>query len=236
MRHFVLTRSAYSPGWSRAENERRLELLRGVTARCLAKQTRRDFVWVVLLDRRDPLLEERKRACASAAVPLAFRFAEELPVDVDRRRVAARLYRADWLPAGGSETLTTRLDDDDGLAPDFLDRVRLAAEAAAPAEKPLCWLFPNGVRIWGGRQEKVRHETNAWVSVQGPSGECVYDWNHKRIGEQLEVRVVDERLAWLWVRHEDTLSRHRVAGDEIDVATRRLFPAEWDLLQERSAA
>lgn len=230
----------HARGISEKANRRRLELLRGITAPSLAAQSTDDFCWLVLVDERDPLLDERCEAVAATGIEHAF-----LHFDADlggrtkprliRQRTAALGYQADWAAGMGDVAgpiLTTRLDDDDALAPDTLERVRTAAEIKPDFPQPLVWLHPEGFRVWDGRYDRVRHETNAYVTLQAPDAStCVYDFNHKRVGEQLEIRIVDERPAWLWVRHRDALSRHRVAGTPIDDELRSLFPVDWELLE-----
>ena len=62
-----MTRSAYGPAWSLEANRRRLAVTRAVTARLMGLQADRDWTWIVLLDERDRLLEERMAVFAAAA-------------------------------------------------------------------------------------------------------------------------------------------------------------------------
>ena len=129
MRHYVLTRSAFGPAWDLDANRRRLAVTRAVTAPLMAAQTARAWTWVVLLDERDPLLAERMalyRASAPAFLPLVWR----PEVEGNPSRIAAADYRAPWrsmLGPADDQVLTTRLDDDDGFAPDALARYQAAA-------------------------------------------------------------------------------------------------------------
>jgi hypothetical protein len=224
VRHFVLTRSAYPAGYD--ANKRRLALLKGVTVPSMLAQTNKDWTWVVLLERDDPFKAERMAAFASVGVTLRVFYVQHPTVS---------LYQQDWAGVIGlpfnEPTLTTRLDDDDALAPDFLERIRTAAEDANEQGR-VVWMLPEGFRVYRGRYAPMRHEANSWATLQTPPGDSavVYDFGHKRIGGHAPIRLVDDKPAWLFVRHADTRSRNRAVSGPITVALRRLFPVDWELV------
>lgn len=224
MRHFILTRSAYGPDYD--ANARRLALLKGVTVPSMLAQTNRDWTWVVLMERDDPFAAERLSAFESVGVPVKVFHVEHPTVS---------LYRQDWAGAMGKcgcgPTLTTRLDDDDALAPDFLQRIQTAAEQANEQGR-VVWMLPEGFRVYRGRYAPMRHEANSWATLQTPPGDSavVYDFGHKRIGGHAPIRLVDDKPAWLFVRHADTRSRNRAVSGPITMALRRLFPVDWELV------
>lgn len=243
MAHFVLTRSAYGAEWSLEANLRRLEVTKAVTARLLMQQTTRDWTWVVLLHSRDPFLEKRIQIYSTAAPSFRPIFWEprELaaaPWDPNGARtsrvqqVAATAYRAPWASKLGDRsglTLMTRLDDDDGLAVDALERTQ---HAAAGLEQRTILMQPIGFRVWDGRYSRVRHDTNAMHTLVTPAGDdlVVYDYGHRRVAEVAPVVVVDDEPAWLWVRHRDTISGWKKADRLITNDLRRLFPIDWAAL------
>lgn len=223
MRHFVLTRSAYAPEYE--ANARRLALLQGVTVPSMKAQTNRDWTWVVLLERNDPLEAQRRAAFDSVGVPVIYLYADPAIVS---------LYWAGWAEAIGTSdepTLTTRLDDDDALAPDFIERIRSAAESAE-IEGRVVWMLPEGFRVYRGRYAPMRHEANSWATLQVPPGDSavIYDFPHKRIAGYAPIRLIDDKPAWLFVRHADTRSRNRAVARPITAALQRLFPVDWDLV------
>lgn len=246
MRHYLLSRAVYGPGWDLEANQRRLDLFRGVTFPSVAAQTSSDFVWIVALHPEDPLIDQR-RAIVERAAGRCIIFDPVRGLDVPeerlRQRMAALAYGAKWRAAmqpgdggpGRSPTLTTRLDDDDALAPTALARIRANAEdeALLGNPRPVCLQIPEGVRVYRGRYELVRHERNAWCSVLTAPGDgrTVYDWNHKRIGDELPVATLDAEIGWLWVRHRDTLSGKREVSKFIDDDLRDRFPIDWSLLE-----
>jgi hypothetical protein len=253
-RHYVLTRSSYGPEWPVDANRRRLAITEGVTARMMRLQTTKDWSWLVLLDERDPLLEERLAVFQSAApevIPIFWEpdldtaemaswdknarlFTGEMDDDQKRRsaksRIAATAYKvpwADYLQPG--PRLMTRLDDDDALARDSLART---AAAASQLRKRTVLMQPAGFRVWQGRYTSVRHFTNAMHTLYAPAGDSmtVYDYGHRKCDKVAPVRTVDMHPGWLWVRHPDTISGWKKADNPISTALKRLFPIDWSLV------
>ncbi len=243
MRHVVLTRAAYGPAWDLAANRRRLHVTRAVTAPLMAAQTDRDWTWIVLLDARDPLIAERRDVFAAAAPsfvpvewtppprPKAAAWDRHGDAATTIQRIAAEAYRAPWRAAIGADgpLMMTRLDDDDGLAPDAVARYRAAA-ARASARTIL--MLPAGVRVWRGRYAVVRHERNAMHCLVTPAGDdlCVYDYGHAKCQKVAPIVMVDQAWGWLWVRHRDTISGWKRADAPITAAVRAAFPADWKAL------
>lgn len=254
MTHYVLTRSSYGPEWDLDANRRRLAITRGVTARTMARQTMDDWTWVVLLDPRDPLLDERVSVYENAAPSLMKMFwtpdistAElaswdksarlltgQMDDDQKRRsakaRVAATAYKvpwADFLEPG--RRLMTRLDDDDGLTRDSLERTRRVAERRSVRT---VLMQPIGFRVWQGRYSSVRHTTNAMHTLLAPKGDdiTVYDYGHRLCARVAPVVTVDQQPGWLWVRHPDTLSGWKKADNPVSPALKRMFDIDWSLI------
>lgn len=245
MRHYVLTRSAYGPAWTDDANRRRLEVTRAVTAALMAAQTCRDWTWVVALDPTDPLLDERMAVYEAAAprfVPLIWS-PPEVPKGAtwDRhrntatkvQRIAASAYKAPWRGVMGDadeRILQTRLDDDDGLAPDAMERYQAASRRIV---RRTILMLPKGVRVWHGHYADVEHKRNAMHTLVTPPGDTrtVYDYGHATCNKAAPIVMVDQRWGWLWVRHRDTISGHKLASLPIDDAVRTAFPIDWPALR-----
>lgn len=248
MRHYVLTRSAYGPEWTLDANRRRLEVTRAVTARLMAAQSG-SWTWVVVLDERDPLAEER-RALFTASAPVCNIItwrppARPKPAPWDRhaaqtttvQRIAYEAYRAPWSSAMQRDgmVLQTRLDDDDGLAPDAIVRYQAAA---AHCRRRTILMLPQGVRVWQGRYSTVRHDRNAMHTLVTQPGDMgtVYDYPHAECHSDRRARgapvlFVDDRWGWLWVRHPDTISGYRRAEHPLNARVRAAFPVDWAALE-----
>lgn len=244
MRLYVLTRSAYGPAWSRAANASRLEITRAVGARLMARQTDKDWTWVVLLDPRDPFLKARMEVYEAAAprfVPFIW-LPEGEPPRRDphvRQRAACADYKAPWRKIVGpadDRVLQIRIDDDDGFTADALARYRRAAEGITVRT---ILMLPRGVRVWRGRYFEIRHPRNAMHCLVTPPGDdgCVYDYSHTKVGSVAPVRIIDEDWAWIWVRHSETISNSRAQDpycltreQPIRHAVRSTFPVDWGVL------
>lgn len=197
----------------------------------MAQQTAKRWTWVVLLDERDPLLEERMalyRASAPAFIPLL----RSSGADDPSVRAAAD-YRAPWraqLGPANEQILMTRLDDDDGLAPTALLRYQIAARRD---HRRVALMFPRGIRVWNGRFSLVNHDKNAMHTLVTPPGDelCVYDYGHTKVRKTVPTRTVDTIPGWLWVRHRDTLSGWKQGDRVISPLVRKMFPIDWAALE-----
>lgn len=240
----MFTRSAYGPEWALPANRRRLEVTRGVTVKMMRLQIVRDWRWVVLVDARDPLRDERAAVFASAGVDvevLVWDRPKELhPAPWDKRatrahkleQIAATAYRAGWRAARGpadEQVLMTRLDDDDALAATTLQRVQIAARDVVGRA---ILMHPMGYRVWKRRASIVRHDANAMATLVTPIGDdaTVYDYGHTVARRFARVVVVDEEPAWLWARHRDTISGWKRREAPMTRELRELFPVDWSVL------
>lgn len=226
VRQYVLTRAAYGPGWDLDANRRRLAITQAVTIRSLASQTSRKFAWIVLLHRDDPLISERETAFAGAR----FIYTD---MDGSPSQVAFDGYGADWRSAIGirDETIAmTRLDDDDALAPWVMARI---GEWAGRMERRTALICPLGVRVWQGGYTLVRHDSNAMHTLVTPPDDdaTVYDYGHRKVRKFANIRNIDPRVAWLWVRHNDTISGWQTADRPLTGQIRALFDVDWSLLE-----
>lgn len=231
MRHFVMTRSAFGPAWDLDANRRRLEITRAVTARLLSLQTVSNWTLVVLLDPRDPLQGERLGLYVGSA-PTVIVLWRDIDAPTEPSKAAAADYRAPWRSVVGDrdQVLMTRLDDDDGLAPDALARYQRAARRVRGRA---ALMLPFGIRVWNGCYATVRHQTNAMHTLVTPEGDgmAVYDYGHTKVARVVRVVTVDPMPGWLWVRHRDTLSDWRLARRPITATIRRAFPVDWPALE-----
>jgi hypothetical protein len=229
LRLHVLTRSAYGPDWDIEANQRRLAVTRAVTAATLRAQTDRDWALHVLIHAEDPFRSERIALYESVGVPLRVLFTDARGTP---QEVAMKGYRAPWRAGIGRGLVAMmRLDDDDGLTPDALARLR---PVAAKAKARMALIFPSGIRVWAGRYTAVRHASNAMQTLVTPIGDAatVYDYLHRKVRKHAFVRFVDRNPAWLWYRHPDTISGWRMAFQPVDDYVRGLFPIDWSVVGE----
>src|SRR5690606_27104278 len=136
IQHFILTRSDYSNADERLRSFR--ESLRELTsAASIERQTRQDFQW--LLTGQSPQEGE---------------------------------WTGDWwsfveshLLPETTHVLTTRLDDDDILADDFVERLR---GCVRETDHPTCYVFPNGMISDGSKFGRMWHTGNMFCSLLSP--------------------------------------------------------------------
>jgi len=239
VRHYVLTRSAYGPSVPLRDNQGRLDLLHGVTAASLRAQTTRDLIWMVLIEPTDPLLAERRAVIKSAGLPCIIESAQSM----ERTGIHDRPYGpwAEHITWDGV-TLTTRLDDDDALAPYALARVQ---HAAAPEGGSAVWTLPVGYRIAGHRSFRIDWELAQFGTLQAPAGDgrTIFDVSHQSAGWLAPLRPATRDPAWLWVRHRLTRSRLDVGRQtklngryesramHITPELRAIFPIDWPLVE-----
>lgn len=225
MRHVVLTRSAYGPGWDIDANRRRLAMTEGVTVRSMLGQTSRAWTWIVLLHREDALLEERRQAFGGAT----FLYTDAVGSPAE---VAFCGYSAGWAEAigeRGEKVAMTRIDDDDAFAPWAMERIEQRAE---DVHRRTALMLPRGVRAWRGGYTFVRHDSNAMQTLVTPPGDAmtVYDYPHRRVRHVAPVIAADYRPAWLWARHPDTISGWHHVDRPLTGEIRAMFPVDWRLL------
>lgn len=242
MRHYILTRSAFGSEVSLEENRHRLELLRRVTAPSLAAQLNRDLTWIVLMAPDDPMADDRRAAFESAGLPLVFGSAAGMTVRGQRDKPYGPWAR--YIARDGI-TLTTRMDDDDALAPWAMALVRETAEKANSRRRTV-WSLMDGWRIAGSMAERAHWPIPMFCTLQAPAGDrtTIMDANHlgaKRLGV---FRTIASDPAWLWVRHGMTRSSHlgewtlaewREKAVPISPEIRAAFPVDWDLIESMEA-
>jgi hypothetical protein len=239
MRHYLLTRSAYGPDVPLEVNRRRLDLLRGITARSLAVQTERRLTWLVLIDPGDPLLAERTAALESAGYPLMLAPAPDLVRDHFFDRPQTRVWRQNIVWDG--PTLTSRIDDDDALAPFALADLHRRGEQMAGRNSTMrqAFVLALGFRLSGGRFNLRDDPVSQFIGMYARRGDrsCVMDINHTSMRTFARVQLIRDRPAWLWIRHDDARSAQSKAShheeekmEPITPDLRAAFDVDWSLL------
>lgn len=169
----------------------------------VAAQTSADFDWVVYFDPGSPAwLKQAIQPYAQQGLFTAI-FREEVP----RRTLVADLR--DVVRHGDGMLLTTNLDNDDGLAVDFLARVRAAVDFS---DRRALYVVNGLVRDAVGVYLR-RDPENAFCSVAEPWSEprtCWDDW-HIMLGRSMPVVALGGDPGWLQVVHGENVS-NRVRG------------------------
>jgi hypothetical protein len=218
------------PGWLAG----RFELFERYCLPTLAAQTVRDFRWIVYFDEATPApFRARIEACRRVAdfhpyfTPIFP--GERWGVSV-RGILGAEGGAVPWL-------LSTRLDNDDGLAVDFVARVQ-AAVAGFGAPRRAAFNVTNGYVFDGRRAYALGHPSNAFASLLEPweAARTVSDVQHMRLAEEGPVVQVAGPGGWLQVVHGGNVS-NKIRGRRVppgELAGR--FPPAIDLGAPASAA
>ena len=152
--------------------------------RSVAAQSNSRFRWLIYFDPESPAwLRERIRQWSADGL-----FTPVYRTAVERADLLSDLRSMVAEPS--AELMTTNLDNDDGVATDFVERLQRAA-AQVPGRTAL--YLPSGLILSGSGLFARRDRTNAFASVAEPwSGavSCWADW-HTLLGRSMPVREVD---------------------------------------------
>jgi len=207
-------------GWLRA----RVQLFERYCLPSVRAQSNKNFVWLVYFDPNSPewLLEKVRQYASDGPLTPLFRSA-----------VSAEELLSDLKDATRSRTtnlLTTNLDNDDGLAVDFVERLQ---EVQRVHERQAVF-FVNGLIKNENELYRRRDDSNAFCSVleswETPRT-CWSEW-HNLLGQTMPVVELTGSPGWLQVVHSTNVS-NRVHGQLADPAPfTALFP---DLLDDVTA-
>lgn len=216
--HVILTRFNLPSGGTEARiraSERwlvnRWDLFERYCAPSVAAQSNRNVSWIIYFDPKSP--EWLTTAVAPYAKQGLFTpfYRAEVPYDVllaDVRQVSTG--SADML-------ITTNLDNDDGLAIDFVERLQAAVDFT---DRRALYLI-NGLIKGPGGVYLRRDADNAFCSVAEAWDQpkmCWADW-HLMLRRTMPVVEIDGAPGWLQVVHGENVS-NRVRG-------RLTSPAPW---------
>lgn len=167
--------------------------------------------WLVYLDPESPLWLLQRMVELEADGVLR----PVLRPSVSREELLADLHRV--VPSPGHLLVTTNLDNDDGLAPDFSSRLRAVVSAA-----PRCAVYLVHGLVATPQALYLRTDrSNAFCSVRESWDAPVTAWSgyHNELGRQMPVLRLGGPPAWLQVVHGSNVS-NRVRG-------RRVAPGPW---------
>lgn len=131
------------------------------------------------------------------------------------------------LPDSVEHIVTTRLDNDDVLAQDFVGRVRSAAERRHREFLNLPW----GFRLKEGVAYAWRDPSNAFISLCEPRAGAVgvFVDKHTDLSRHAPVRQLGGPPAWVQVVHDANLRNSAVGIPLASRSVRQGFPALPDL-------
>ncbi len=186
-------------GWLRG----RVELFERYTLPSVRRQSVDDFSWLVYFDPESPRWLQDRIETWAADGRLTPVFREEAPPEVLVQDLAAATGRRH------EHVMTTNLDNDDGLAVDFVARLR----AVSPTDERLAVFQPDGL-IRHDQQLYLHHyPRNPFRSVLEPwplARGCWAEW-HTLVDQTMPVIELPGSPSWLQVVHTTNVS-NRVRG------------------------
>ncbi|WP_040162168.1 glycosyltransferase [Nigerium massiliense] len=216
-------------GWLRE----RTELFERFTVPSVRAQEGDGIHWIVFLDPESPDWLKQRMTSLQAEGLLDPVYTESVEGDDLAREVRRVVGDADAVS-------TSNLDNDDGLARDFVARLR---QADVPAPRSALYVV-NGLIRTSDRLYLRRDDDNAFVAVREPLDDgfrsCWADW-HNRLHLHMPVVEIPGAPGWLQVVHSKNVS-NRVRGRLVSPARyRALFggrlsgvrnPSRIELLRE----
>jgi len=208
--------------------EERLEIFEEFTMPSVNSQTDQDFQWLVLCDSGSPQWFRSRLARNSIVQAI---YLDRWDLDEVRRAVQTRRRH--------SKVVTTRLDNDDAIASDFVERVKQAATQVGFIN------FPHGL-IWNeGRLYRWVDQSNAFISrvEEGKLIDTVYADKHASVAALGVVNQVTAGFKWLQVVHGGNLGNYRrgilvhssaLQGFKVHAEPESLRWAQFRLAQGRS--
>jgi len=224
IQHFIITRFNIvsegretpirnSPGWL----DRRFDLFEAYCLPSMAAQTVKAFRWLIYFDEGTPAPYRERIARAQQAVDFEARFVGPFWETLVAGDVAERVDPAADL------ILTSRIDNDDAVAQDFIERIQDEA-----TRTPInCVLnFQHGLALHDGRIYTATDTSNPFTTLVEAGGcpiETIWAARHHELGAKWRVRQVQGRPAWLQVVHGENVS-NRIKGARIgDRSVARAF-------------
>jgi len=185
--------------------QKRVELFESFCLPSVMAQTDQDFSWIVYFDPQSPAWLKNKIYAWQSYERFRPIFREEVSQAEKQADIVAHLQPRQRL-------VSTNLDNDDGLAHDFVARIK-----AAPSIAPRCAIFlANGLVLNGNRVFLNWDQQNAFCSVSESWNAPVTCWAHphNRLSGHMPSVSVGGAPGWLQVVHGDNVS-NRVRGRRI---------------------
>jgi len=210
------------PGWL----SERFGLFERYCLPSIAAQTVQTFTWIIYFDEETPAeFRERIEACRRVHPFVAY-FSPLFPSEGWPRSVREVLAPGGTAPAPW--LLSTRLDNDDGLAVDHVQRLQAAVAAKARPER--CSLnLTDGLVLHDGRVYDHTHLSNAFASWLEPWDDAMctaQSIEHMKMDQYGPIQQVPGPPAWLQVVHGGNVS-NKIRGRRVPAGRARgRFPPE----------
>jgi hypothetical protein len=186
--------------------QQRVELFERYCLPSVSSQTNKEFHWIIYFDPDSPewlmrwIREQR---------PLGL-YQPFFRSSVSRAELCADIRTVVGPPR--DELITTNLDNDDGLATDFIDRIQLAGRKG---ERTALYIAQGLIKS-ENRLYSFKDPRNAFCSVRETWNSPITCWSnwHNLLGENLPVIEIGGKPGWLQVIHGRNVS-NRIRGKRV---------------------
>jgi hypothetical protein len=202
-------------GWLRT----RVELFERYCVPSVLAQTSSNYRWLIYFDPESPQwLKDRVEVHAKAGT-----FHPVFRESVDRTELLCDI--AHLFPTPSKFLITTNLDNDDGLAVDFVERL----QSVSTRERTAIFLTRGLIKSPMGLYRRV-DRYNAFCSVREPWQGAVTCWLtwHNGLQRRMPTRTLSGAPAWLQVVHGTNVSNRVHGALTTAEGNERLFPGLLD--------
>lgn len=184
--------------------DRRFTLFEQFCLPSVAAQTVRTFRWIIYFDAQTPQPFRDRIEAAQRVFPFIAHFREALPLDDVRADVRA------LLGPDQNRVLTTRLDNDDALACNFVARLHKACDFQISGT---ALNFPHGFAWRDGWVYAAQDESGPFASALESRADFQTIWvrPHALLREAFRLVQLDDAPAWVQVIHGDNVT-NRIKG------------------------
>lgn len=193
-----------TPGWL----DRRFELFERYCLPSIAAQTELDFSWLIYFDSQTPdkfrerIERDREIFCFEP------KFVDLFEID----EIVDDLAKS--VPVKPDLLLSTRLDNDDAVSRDFIERTHRAAEDAADGT---VLNFTKGLAMRNGAIYSARDRSNPFTTLverEPVSPKTIWSAQHHELGHKWRLEQVEGPPVWLQVVHGENVT-NRIKGKRL---------------------
>lgn len=193
-----------TPGWL----ERRFDIFERYCLPSISAQSRSDFSWLIYFDSQTPTLFKERIERDRKVFNFTPKFVDLFEIEEIVKELASSL------PETPEMLLTTRLDNDDAVSLDFIERIHSAAETAKDGT---VLNFTNGLALRNEALYSARDLSNPFTTLVErvpTSPKTIWSAQHHELGNKWTLAQVDAPPVWLQVIHGENVT-NRVKGKRL---------------------
>ncbi len=177
----------------------RLELFETITEPSVRGQTSLRFDWILLIDHRSPEWLVTKLKRMAHVIPLSAK--------LDDTSLYHTLVENGFLNRS-VPSLTTRLDNDDAIAPEFIEEVSHHAARLQPLDDRIILNFSEGevLELHTNILRPARNLSNAFITLRTTLPETVYGFQHHLAAQHGALVQLPGSARWRRTLHSSNIS------------------------------